>query len=234
MERKYRLNHIPVVLYGEPSNKVVLYVHDKYGCKENARSFYEVIKDAGWQVLAMDMPEHGERKGVTPEKMNPWTLVPELALFHSYAQERWDTIYLKASGLSAYFCLCAYPRTYFDKVLLVSPIVDMKRSIDDTLVLSGITPEELREKLVVKSCFNETLSMDYYLYANDHPVKQWISPTEILHGDKDPRSNKESVEAFAETFSCGLTVLENQEKINPKGPEVDALETWMKRVIPQD
>ena len=230
MERNLKINHITAVLYGEYSDKVYLYIHDKYGCKEDARKFYEVVKEDGWQVLAMDMPEHGERKG-GPEMMNPWTLVPELALLHSYALDRWSTICLKASGLSAYFCLCAYPRTYFDKVLFVSPIIDMMKSIDDTLVLSGITPEELREKKAVKSCFGETLSMDYYLYAHDHPIKNWISPTEILHGEKDPKSDLETAARFVESFDCKMTVLKNHGKVMPVDADLPELTAWIQNAI---
>ena len=57
------INNIPAVIWGASSDKIYLYVHGKSGCKEEAASFAELACAKGWQVLSMDLPEHGERKG---------------------------------------------------------------------------------------------------------------------------------------------------------------------------
>ena len=53
---------IPALLCGEESPYVYLYVHGRQGCKEEAIAFAELACPAGYQVLAIDLPEHGERK----------------------------------------------------------------------------------------------------------------------------------------------------------------------------
>ena len=53
---------IPAVLYGERSRRAYLYLHGKNGCKEEAERFAFTACEAGWQVLAVDLPEHGARK----------------------------------------------------------------------------------------------------------------------------------------------------------------------------
>lgn len=74
--QKLEISGIPALLYGKESRKVYLYVHGKIGCKEEALSFAELACPAGYQVLAVDLPEHGERKG-SSEKLLPWVAVPE-------------------------------------------------------------------------------------------------------------------------------------------------------------
>ena len=69
--QKLEISGIPALLYGEESRKVYLYVHGKMGCKEEALPFAELACPAGYQVLAVDLPEHGERRG-SSEKLLPW------------------------------------------------------------------------------------------------------------------------------------------------------------------
>ena len=72
--QKLEISGIPALLYGKESRKVYLYVHGKMGCKEEALPFAELACPAGYQVLAVDLPEHGERKG-SSEKLLPWVAV---------------------------------------------------------------------------------------------------------------------------------------------------------------
>ena len=53
---------IPAILYGSRSRRAYLYLHGKNGCKEEAERFAATACEAGWQVLAIDLPEHGARK----------------------------------------------------------------------------------------------------------------------------------------------------------------------------
>ena len=65
---------IPAILYGSRSRNVYLYFHGKNGCKEEAERFAATACEAGWQVLAIDLPEHGARKN-SPERLLPWVAV---------------------------------------------------------------------------------------------------------------------------------------------------------------
>lgn len=59
----FSLSDIPVLLYGAPSARVWLHVHGKMGYKEEAERFAEIACPRGWQVLSLDLPEHGQREG---------------------------------------------------------------------------------------------------------------------------------------------------------------------------
>ena len=64
---KLEIAGIPAVLYGKRSRRVYLYVHGKNGSAAEAARFARTACPAGWQVLAVDLPEHGTRK-TGPEK----------------------------------------------------------------------------------------------------------------------------------------------------------------------
>ena len=60
MKEFFDISGIPAALYGERSDKVFLFVHGQFGCKEEAERFAEVANPLGWQVLAIDLPEQLE------------------------------------------------------------------------------------------------------------------------------------------------------------------------------
>lgn len=62
-EAVYKIGRLPALLCGDEAERVYLFVHGKHGCKEEARDFAETACSRGWQVLAVDLPEHGARRG---------------------------------------------------------------------------------------------------------------------------------------------------------------------------
>lgn len=71
------IDGIPAIILGVPSRKIYLYIHGQSGNKEEAQSIAEVICRYGYQVLSIDLPEHGKRKGEI-NSFDPWHIVPEL------------------------------------------------------------------------------------------------------------------------------------------------------------
>lgn len=70
---------IPAALYGAESEKIFLCVHGQFGNKFEAESFARIAVPLGWQVLAVDLPEHGERAGNSSARFDPWHSVPGAA-----------------------------------------------------------------------------------------------------------------------------------------------------------
>ena len=58
-----------------------------------------------------------------------------------------------------------------EKAFFISPIVDMKKLIQDMMRWTGVTKEELREKGEIPTDFGETLSWKYYSYVCEHPAR---------------------------------------------------------------
>lgn len=58
-EEAFALGAVPAVVYGAEADRAFLFVHGRCGCKEEGRDFAALAAPLGWQVLAVDLPEHG-------------------------------------------------------------------------------------------------------------------------------------------------------------------------------
>lgn len=142
---EFEIAGIPALLVGEPSERLYLYVHGKMGCKEEALDFAERACPAGYQVLAIDLPEHGQQKGRT-EKLLPWVAVPELQAVYRYAAARWLEVLLRATSIGAWLSMQALQRMPLEKALLVSPVVDMEDLITHMMQWADVTGAQLEAK----------------------------------------------------------------------------------------
>lgn len=124
LERRFKIEDVPAVVYGDASDKAYLFVHGQCGCKEEGLAFAEIACPAGYQVLAVDLPEHGARQG-EKNRLNPWTVVPELKMVSAYMKPRWSEIGVRANSIGAHFSMLALDGEALCKALFVSPIVDM-------------------------------------------------------------------------------------------------------------
>ena len=140
---KLEVAGIPAVLYGKRSRRVYLYVHGKNGSAAEAARFARTACPAGWQVLAVDLPEHGARKD-SPEKLVPWVVTRELQAVYARMQPVWKHIRVYGVSIGAWLAMQALQTQQPEKALLVSPIVDMEKLILDLMQQAGVTEEQLR------------------------------------------------------------------------------------------
>lgn len=220
-----KIEAIPAVLYGGQADRVWLYVHGKHGCKEEGEVFARVVCPKGWQVLAVDLPEHGARRG-GPAGFDPWHAVPELQAVLAWARRRWPRAALRATSLGAWFSMLAFGGEALERALFVSPVLDMEKLIRDMMLWAGIDEQRLRAEGEIATDFGETLSWRYFVYAKEHPITRWDVPTEILYADGDNLTGRETVDAFVGRFGCGLTVMENGEHWFHTPEQLAVLEQW--------
>lgn len=197
---------IPGIVYGEPSEWVYLYVHGKRGCKEEALPFAEQADAMGYQVMAIDLPEHGERKN-GEEKLLPWIAVPEIQAAYTYAARRWKHVCLYAVSIGAWLSLEALQQADLERVLLVSPVVDMEALITSMMQWANVTEPQLKEAGEIPTDFGETLSWLYLCWVREHPY-QWNAPTEVLYGDQDDLTPYHAIERFRQKCGAHLTIVE--------------------------
>lgn len=206
----FDIGGIPAVLYGERADKVWLFVHGKCGNKEEARGLAELLCPKGYQVLGVDLPEHGARKGGAA-KLLPWEVTPELQGVLEELKQQWKTVSLYANSIGAYFSLLAFPNERFANCLFVSPILDMVALIERMMGWASVSAERLQAEREIPTPFGETLSWAYYTYAKQHPIQKWDSPTAILYAGKDTMTDRATVTTFAERFGCSLQIYEDGE-----------------------
>ena len=59
--QKIQIHGIPAIIFGDTSSKLCLYIHGQGGHKEEAEILSNIACQNGWQVLSIDLPEHGDR-----------------------------------------------------------------------------------------------------------------------------------------------------------------------------
>ena len=219
---------IPAIRFGEPADRVYLYVHGKSGCKEEAGDFAEIVCDRGFQVVSFDLPRHGERKD-SETKPVPWEAVPELQSILPYLKQRWQSISLYANSLGAYFSLLAFSEEQFANCLFVSLILDMAALIDKMIVWASVDARQLQAEKEIPTSFGETLSWEYYTYAGKHPIQVWNSPTAILYAGQDNMTDRHTVTDFAAVFGCRLTVYKEGEHWFHTEKQLAVLRDWIRK-----
>jgi hypothetical protein len=226
MEKSYfKIEHTPAILWGGASDKIYLSVHGKNGSKEEAAGFAEIVCAGGWQVLSIDLPEHGER-GSEKDAFDPWHVVPELRNALLYLKTEWKEIGLQATSIGAWFSLLAFGAEAFEKCLFVSPVLDMEHLIRNMMGWASVAEETLRQKREIKTDFGETLSWEYLTYVRAHPILKWDSPTAILYAGKDSLTERYVVDAFCARFHADLSVMAAGEHWFHTPEQLSFLEEW--------
>ena len=221
---KLEVAGIPAVLYGKRSRKVYLYVHGKNGSAAEAARFARTACPAGWQVLAVDLPEHGARKD-SPEKLVPWVVTRELQAVYARMQPVWKHIRVYGVSIGAWLAMQALQTQQPEKALLVSPIVDMEKLILDLMQQAGVTEEQLRTAGEIPTAMGETLSWPYLCWVREHPL-HWKVPTQVLYADTDPLTGHTAMEQFRQQTGAHLTILEGGEHWFHTETQLAALQGW--------
>ena len=221
---KFQIHNIPTILYGEPSDQVWLFIHGKCGDKEEAEAFAESACLKGVQVLAIDLPEHGERKAVIG--FDPWHVVPELQKVMECLRQRWAHISLHANSIGAWFSMLAFADTPLEQALFISPVLDMEKLIRTMMLWASIGEESLEREGEIPTDFGETLSWNYLQYAKAHPITKWAAPTALLYAGQDNLTDRGTVNTFVSRFGCKLTVMENGEHWFHTPEQLDMLKRW--------
>lgn len=229
-QNNFKIENIPAILLGEPSEKVFLYIHGKCGSKEEAIGFAEIVCPNGWQVLGIDLPQHGERKEESIELL-PWNVVPELTSVMQYLKSNWNHISLRANSIGAWFSMLSFSNEKIGNCLFVSPILDMELLIKNLMQWANVTEKQLEEQKEIDTGFGETLYWDYYNYVKEHSITCWNNPTHILYAGKDNLTSRDTVVKFSKRFSCNLSVMENGEHWFHTDEQIMFMNRWIKQVL---
>ena len=230
--KAYQIGSIPAVLYGTgaPSEKGYLFLHGQGGNKEEAAAFAQIAVPSGYQVLGIDLPQHGERAAMA-SGFDPWTVMPELQEVLTERKAHWHELRLRANSIGAYFSMLAFSSEQLEKALFVSPIVNMERLILDMMGWAGVTEEELQAKGEIPTNFGQTLSWPYLCWVRQHPLTAWKTPTAILYAGHDNLTSRQTVTAFAAAHKAELTVYEKGEHWFHTPNQCACLNTWEQKNI---
>lgn len=225
---RFQIHTIPAVLYGEPAEKGYLFLHGQMGRKEEAEAFAQVACPKGYQVLAIDLPGHGERQD-RGEELLPWIAVEEIRAALDWAKCRWKTVSLRATSMGVYLALVAFEAP--ERALLVSPIIYMDEQIRYMLHEVGATEEQLRQRGEIPGPGGHKLSWDYLRWVKEHPIHRWSCPVRILCGKEDTVMSRSSLDFFIHYCGAWLTLVEGAQHWLHTPWELSVLRGWEERSL---
>ena len=227
----FQIGHIPAVLWGPPSKRVIVAVHGAQSSKTDIpfRLLAEAFSDC--QVLSFDLPEHGDRKD-GPIPCKPPVCVRELSAVLDYAESRWASVGIFAVSMGAYFSLLACRERNICHAWFLSPVVDMERLTRDMMGWFHISEACLKQEQAIPTPMGQTLYWDDACYIRSHPIDRWPFPTDILRGAGDTLAAKETVTAFSERFSCHLRTVKGAEHWFHTPEDLEALSLWFRETLP--
>ena len=225
-----KIGHIPAVIWGEPSKRMFIAVHGDQSNKEDQviEVFALEATKRGYQVLSFDLPEHGDRKQ-EPTPCSVQICVKELADVMAFARSTYEQVSLFACSMGAYFSLLAYRDELLDQTILLSPVADMKRIIDNLMMYAQVTKEQLEQQKEITTPF-KTLYWDYYQYVVEHPVV-WNKKTALLYGAKDFLCEYSYVKAFADHAQADMTVFDEGEHFFHTEEQIAFYRDWLTKQI---
>lgn len=209
----HRIGPMPAIVYGAAADRVFLFIHGQCGNKEEAARFAAVAIPRGWQVLSVDLPEHGERRDAS--RLLPWVVLPELQAVLHNARTRWPHIAVRANSIGAWFSLLAFAgaadQRPIERCLLVSPLTDMEAMIRCMMAQAGVTEQQLVQAEEIPTATGQTLSAAYLRWAQAHPVRALCPDTAILCAGEDAVLPPHALERFVQENGCRRTVMPNGE-----------------------
>ena len=190
----------------------VIYVHGKGGSADEAEFYKKFFEN----VVGFDY-----------QSENVWDFKEEFLQFIS--GKNLAEIILIANSIGAYFSMNALSGKKIHKSFLISPIVDMEKIIENLMRAENVTENELRAKKIIPTKFGENLSWNYLKYVRENKI-DWQSPTEILYGEKDNFTDKQTMFDFAEKIGAKVTVMKNGEHWFHTAEQMQFLSDWIKNL----
>lgn len=229
---RLQIGRIPAVLWGEPSDKLILAVHGSMSHKTDSviALLAQHTVARGYQVLSFDLPEHGDRKNETT-RCKAQVCVEELRSVMLYAKTVAREISLFGCSMGAYFGLLAYHNESLQQALFLSPVVDMERLIQTMMTCFAVSEERLQGEKEIATPMGQTLYWDDYQYVKAYPVQHWDIPTQLLCGSTDTLCKWDVVEKFARRFGAHLTVMEAGEHFFHTNEQLTFYERWLDQAM---
>ena len=228
-KEEFLIENIPVVVYGDSTDKALIYVHGQGGHAEEVEKIADVAICKGYQIFAMDLPEHGKRRD--DAKFVPWIVIPELKTVGDYAKKRWKHIVVCSTSIGAWFSLFAFNDITLDRYLFISPLVDMNNMIDSLMLMSGVTETQLEKEKVIETGSGQTLSIEYLKWVRSNPIIFVRNKTSILRAENDEIIPYSTVKEFAEKYDCKVDLMKNGEHWFHTQDQIEHLNAWLNREL---
>jgi esterase/lipase len=223
--KKFTIDGIPAILYGETKEQIIIAVHGLMSNKEDTviKILAEKAVEKGYQVLSFDLPEHGERKD--NNKLLPWNCEIELRKIYEWCEKAHKLISVFGCSIGAYMSLLAFKDKKIENSLFLSPIVNMEYVINQMMLNNNVSEKELKQKGKIALANGQILDWDYLTYVRSNTI-DWKKPTEILWGIHDNIMSENEIDKFA--LKCNAKVQKvNSEHFFYTDEQLNLYKEWL-------
>ena len=197
--------------------KAIIYIHGKGGSSLEINQYKESC--LGFDMVGIDYNEY-----------LPWIVEKQIKSVYEKVEKTYDEIYILANSIGAYFAMHSLQKVNIKKALFISPILDMEQLILNMMNWANVSEETLCEKKEISTDFGETFSWKYLCFVRENPIV-WNISTEILYGEKDNLTSRETVDKFIKNHNAHLTVMENGEHWFHTEKQLIFLNNWLKQSL---
>lgn len=237
MKKKLRIDNgdisIPAILWGEPSDKILIEVHGNMSNKSDVVISLIANKAVaqGYQVLSFDLPEHGDRLDRSYQCV-PHHCISDLQAVYHYAASLASDISIFGCSIGAYYALLAYHDYDISQSLFLSPVVNMKSIINNMMQSFDVTEEKLEAEKIIQLPIGETLDWDYYSFVKANPINfEWDVKTDILYGAHDGMCEWQDILDFSKRYNAVVKVDEDGEHYYHTDQHLMTITEWLKDVF---
>ena len=211
----FSIGEIPMMLLGDSSDRIFLYIHGLNGDGLGAIRFSNFAYK--WQTLGIRLPK-GE--------IRPEILTPQLQEILKFLKSRWKTIAIRANSFGAWLSLISFPNEKFDRCLFVSPLLNIESYILSKMARESITEDRLRREGTIDLESGLQISWNYLEFARKNPVHSISSKTRILHCTGDEVIPIDESKKFAAENNCELEIIDGQEHWFHTDFQLELLSAW--------
>lgn len=211
---KISMKNKTVTFVKAKKDTLVLYIHGKGGNANESEHYKPLFPMC--DVVGLDYKSN-----------TPWEAKEEFSKAYDSLSRGYENIVLIANSIGAFFSMHAFCDKKTDRAYFISPIVDMEKLICDMMAWADVTEKELEKEGFIETNFGEILSWEYLCYVRQNLIS-WNIPTEVLYGENDNLTSKETILDFCKKTGCSLTVMENGEHWFHTEEQMNFLDDWIR------
>lgn len=196
----------------------IVYVHGLSGNASEA-DFYSFYSNK-YDVIGLDYKDG-----------NPWEVKDKIIKEFKEITSKYKRIFIIANSLGAFYVYQYLSSFKIEKAFFISPMVNMRRTIEKMMGKNKIALERLREEKIISLNNGQTLSYDFYmsLGIND----DWKIKTHILYGEKDKLVDRDSIFSFVTNHNSSLTIMKNGEHWFHTPGQLKFIKKWINEYLSQ-
>lgn len=194
----------------------IIYIHGLHGSASES-SFYSFYSNK-YDVIGLEY-----------EDGNPWEVKEKIVKEFSEISKKYKTIYVIANSIGAFYAYRYLSTFKIEKAFFISPLVNMKQTIEKLMKQNKISLEMLKEQKEISIDVEQILSYDFYMSINEED--DWKIKTHILYGEKDKTVDKDSIFSFIAHHNSSLTIMKNGEHYFHTPGQLKFVKKWINEYL---